>query len=104
MTAADVSPHIPVRWQLADSQLQVRHWADEAEGVVFSPLSGEVHLLNLSALALLEALAREPLSTQQLSEFLALTSGRPPDDDWAAAVGDALTTLDRAGLIEPRAP
>jgi PqqD family protein of HPr-rel-A system len=93
-----------VRWQLADTELQVRHWADETECVVFSPLSGEVHLLNLSALALLDALARQPLSTQQLSESLARTSGRPPDDDWAAAVGDALTRLDGAGLIEPRAP
>jgi PqqD family protein of HPr-rel-A system len=89
-------------WQLADPDLVVRRWPDEPECVVFSPLSGEVHLLNLPALALLESLGRSSRSTTQLAQALARTSGE--DDEWLAGLLDALTMLDRAGLIEPRDP
>lgn len=71
--------------------------------MVFSPLSGEVHLLNLPALALLDTLSGRALLARELTEHLAGDSSLDTDE-WAVAVGDALTTLDRAGLIEPRAP
>lgn len=91
-----------LEWHLADRQLMVRRWNDEAECVVFSPLSGEVHLLNLEGLALLDTLAGNAMSAREVAERLVAPSGRPLTDDWSAALGDALTTLDRAGLIEPR--
>jgi PqqD family protein of HPr-rel-A system len=89
-------------WQLADPDLVVRRWPDELECVVFSPLSGEVHLLNLPALSLLESLGDRPRSAEQLAEVLARASS--DGDEWLAGLMDALTTLDRAGLIEPREP
>jgi PqqD family protein of HPr-rel-A system len=103
VTAA-AHPDIHRRWQLADRHLMVKRWPDETECVVFSSLSGEVHLLNLAALALLDSLAGIALSARELAERLASSSASPHMVDWPAAVDDALTTLDRAGLIEPRAP
>jgi PqqD family protein of HPr-rel-A system len=89
-------------WQLSDPGLVVRRWPDELECVVFSPQSGEVHLLNLPALALLESLGETSRSTTQLAQVLSRSSAE--DDEWLAGLMQALTTLDRAGLIEPRDP
>ena len=95
------TPLAAPKWQLADLTLVVRRWPGEEECVVFSPLSGEVHLLNLAALALLEALGHEPQTVQDLSEQLAREAGRSVDGEWSDRLEVALTTLDHAGLIEP---
>ena len=89
----------------ADARLVTKHWNDEDEWVIFSPLSGDVHLLNSAAYQLLEALAEgPPMSAEALVAHLAGLAGRTPDAELEAAVATALTTLDSAGLIEPSRP
>jgi PqqD family protein of HPr-rel-A system len=91
-------------WQLVDGGLVVRQWPGETECVAFSPLSGDVHLLSQPARRLLQYVAAEPQSFDALVRQLAQDAGRAQDEGWVAAVEDALTALDRAGLIEPRVP
>lgn len=69
---------------------------------MYSPRSGDVHLLNPAARALLEAISDEALTADELVEQLASAAGRPPDEELTRAVEDVLTILDREGLIEPR--
>lgn len=82
----------------------IRLWPGETECVAFSPLSGDVHLLSHPARRLLERLAEGPQTGAALIEYLAAAAEGPHGAEWVAAVEDALTTLDRAGLIEPRVP
>jgi PqqD family protein of HPr-rel-A system len=91
-------------WQVVDPELVVRAWPDESECVAFSPLSGDVHLLSQPARRLLRYVASGPLSFDALVDQLARDAGRTQDEGWVTAVEDALTALDRAGLIEPRVP
>ena len=90
------------RWEVVDRRLVIRQWPEEIECVAFSPLSGDVHLLNLPARILLEILAVQPQTLQELQAALVTQTGASGDREWEAAVEAALTTLDRAGLIEPR--
>jgi PqqD family protein of HPr-rel-A system len=90
------------RWRAADPLRVTRHWAGEAECVVYSPRSGDVHLLNPAAAALLEAISDHALNADELIERLAAAAGRAPDEEFTRAVEDALTILDREGLIEPQ--
>ncbi len=91
-------------WRASEARLVTRHWNDEDEWVIFSPLSGDVHLLNAAAHQLLQALAEGPLSTEALVAHLASLAGRAPDKELEDAVTTALATLDAAGLIEPSRP
>jgi len=85
------------RWQALDaSTLLRRHWADEAEWVVYNAGSGDLHLLNKEAVALLDLLAARPVSTDELSDSAGTTESE--------AIRDALHTLDRLGLVAPILP
>jgi PqqD family protein of HPr-rel-A system len=92
------------RWRAADSRLVWRHWEGEDEWVVYSPRSGDVHLLNPAAHALLHALSSESLTADELVRRLAAAAGRPPDQELSAAVATSLASLDEAGLVEPQRP
>lgn len=98
------TPGHAMAWRAADARLVTRHWNDEDEWVIFSPLSGDVHLLNSAAYQLLQAVAKGPMSAEALVAHLAGLAGRAPDAELEAAVATALATLDSAGLIEPSRP
>ena len=88
-----MSPSSP-RWQVANpSQLQVRQWPGEDEHVVFNERSGDLHLLNPAAAAVLERLAQAPASADELRASM--------NDADASALEAVLDTLDKLGLIGP---
>lgn len=91
-----------MRWRVADPALVSRQWTGEDEAVVYSPRSGDVHLLNAAAHALLLAVSAEPQSSEQLAAHLADAAGRPADDELRLAVDESLARLDELGLIEPQ--
>jgi PqqD family protein of HPr-rel-A system len=92
------------RWRSADSRLVTRHWDGEDEWVVYSPRSGDVHLLNAAAHNLLDVLSTESLSSDELVKRLAEAAGRAADDELRQAVLESLASLDAAGLVEPQRP
>jgi PqqD family protein of HPr-rel-A system len=84
--------HDPRPCLKAGQRLQRREW--DGETVLYNDLSGDTHLLNDAALALLLALQQAPQSRQQLAELL----GEPgPDLD---AVDALLGELEALSLIE----
>ena len=89
------------QWRAGDPDLEFRHWGDEDEWVVYSPRSGDVHLLNTAACQLLVEVARRPLTESELAQCLEGLMSRPPAGDLEEAVRQAVQALDRAGLVEP---
>ena len=102
--AASLMPTPDPRWRAADPNLVTRHWNGEDEWVVYSPRSGDVHLLNEAANTLLGMLAAEALTAGELVERLAAAAGRVPDLEFHHAVDQSLATLDQTGLVEPQRP
>ena len=83
----------PLRWQALDSTtLHRRHWPDEDEGVVFNCASGDLHLLNQTALDVLEHLSDSPSTLEELAV-------RFPID--VTALKSLLESLDSLGLVSP---
>ena len=88
-----MSPASP-RWHVADpSALESRHWPGNDEHLVFNSASGDLHLLNAAATAILEQLSTGPADADQLAVLLG-TPDRGPIDA-------ALVVLNRLGLIDP---
>lgn len=89
------------RWG-ASGHLVWTHYDDSEDWVVFHPQSGDVHLLTASAHLLWNLILDERACTlPELVAALAAASGRPPDDDLAAATRETLAFMDRAGLVQP---
>ena len=87
-------------WCIAENQrIQWRDW--DGTYVVFSPLSGETHLLDVSSGRVLTRVINQPLSIEEiqmdLSNFLQVDS----DEELLGAVVQILRELEDAGLIEP---
>jgi PqqD family protein of HPr-rel-A system len=81
------------RWQAPDaSTLLRRHWAGEDEHVVFNAASGDLHLLNPAAMAVLDRLSQGPASLDELSAALNID---------VEALSTHIQSLDRLGLIGP---
>ena len=83
------------RWRSVDPSL---HWyepQDDPEVVVFCPRSGAAHLVSSAVRPLLEALARQP---RTLDEIGALLGNEEMASESVAAM---IESLDAAGLIEP---
>ena len=82
------------RWHVADpSALQSRHWPGNDEHLVFNSASGDLHLLNAAAVAILEQLSAGPATVDELAALLGTADRRPIDA--------ALLVLNRLGLIDP---
>ena len=82
------------RWHVADpSALESRHWPGNDEHLVFNSASGDLHLLNAAAIAILEQLSTGPATAVELAVLLG-TADRGPIDA-------ALQVLNRLGLIDP---
>lgn len=84
-------------WQsLGFERLLVRTWDEES--FVFNPASGETHLLNESALALLELLHQQPCTLDELLNELGEVS-----HEQAPALRQHLQQLELIGLLRRRA-
>ncbi len=79
------------RWRLIDpDHILWERWPDEC--IVYNDLSGQTHLLNLSAAAALELLGDGPESAETLAETLKVER---------AEIERLLQEFDQLGLIEP---
>jgi PqqD family protein of HPr-rel-A system len=79
-----------------------RPWADD--WVVFNPLSGHTHLLDLVSAELIRALIEAPRSQASLCAQVARLLDLDNDGPLAATVESLLRRLDEEGLIEPVDP
>jgi len=83
----------PFRWLALDHTLLLRReWVGEGEGVVFNCASGDLHLLNQTALDVLEHLSDSPSTLEELAV-------RFPID--VTALKSLLESLDSLGLVSP---
>jgi PqqD family protein of HPr-rel-A system len=83
-----------IRWHVAESSsLLIQHWQGEDEFVVFNSRSGDLHLLNPAATAVLERLIEAPASVDDLRASL--------NELDPATFEAVLETLDTLGLIGP---
>ena len=82
--------------------LATRCWAGEY--VVYSPLSGNTHFLDVLSGKILVAISSAPASESGLRRLTAEYLEVPDDESVAQHVADTLATLDELGLIERRRP
>jgi len=87
-------------WRLVPGQrLQYRCW--DGECVLYNDLSGDTHLLDELALALLEELQAGPRSTARLAAAFELAPDAAPEgDDDAALLATLLDDLAALQLVE----
>ena len=89
-------------WRLTSpAPLPVRVW--DGEVVVYNPLSGDTHLLDIVTGELLQLIIAGPATVAALREAAATLLEVPDDDRLGQHVGQALAALDELGLIEPAA-
>jgi PqqD family protein of HPr-rel-A system len=86
------------RWRLVDPDLVWRSWPNEDEAVLYSPASGDVHLLNLAARRLIELAAEAPKTAQELAAALGSSA---PQEELLSSVAATIEMLDGAGILEP---
>jgi PqqD family protein of HPr-rel-A system len=89
---AESSP--PITWQARNfDKLELRTWEDET--FVFNPASGDTHLLNEVALAILQSLSQQPTTLDTLAtQFL---EQETPES--RQVLIDQLQQLELVGLI-----
>jgi PqqD family protein of HPr-rel-A system len=90
----------PKRWSSKrEPALRWRTWG--AHSVVFNPASGDTHLLNASAAAVLRILESRPSSVEELCEELSSRSVAPRGDSLTGEIEALLEELDELGLAAP---
>jgi PqqD family protein of HPr-rel-A system len=77
----------------------MRTW--DGDVVVYNPLSGDTHLLDVLTGELLRVIIAGPATVAALREAAASLLEVPDDDSLGRHVGEALAALDESGLIEP---
>lgn len=98
--SAEVLP--TTTWKVTGGgQLQWRFW--QGDYVVFNPLSGNTHLLDIVAGKVLMAVLADQVATDVLSEQISTFLEVEPDAKLLAHVTSVLEKLDELGLIEPAA-
>ena len=86
-------------WRLAPGQrLQYRCW--DGECVLYNDLSGDTHLLDEFALALLEQLQRAPPAAAQLAAAFGLDPDAADPADDAAVLQEVLADLVALHLVD----
>ena len=91
---------MPVTWRIAPGQqLAYRGWDDEF--VVYNDLSGDTHLLDGDAFALIDALRASPATVDAL--VTACAGEVPPDQlpDVTDTIAALLAKLQHLYLVEP---
>ena len=86
------------RWRVVDPTLIWRSWPDEDEAVLYSPASGDVHLLNLAARRLIELATDAPKTSRELAAGLESSA---PHEELLSSVAASIEMLDAAGILEP---
>jgi PqqD family protein of HPr-rel-A system len=87
-------------WRLVPGQrLQYRCW--DGECVLYNDLSGDTHLLDEFALALLEQLQQAPQAATQLATAFGLDSDAANATHDAAMLDDVLADLAALHLVDP---
>lgn len=76
----------------------VHRW--DGEYIVFAPLSGHTHILDVVGGEVLMALQSGPVEAQSIYQRVADLLELPADELLAARVDSILDEFDRAGLIE----
>jgi PqqD family protein of HPr-rel-A system len=76
----------------------------DGEYVVYNPLSGDTHFLDIVTGEILRAITAGPAAAVELRRFTAQFLEVPDDDRIAAHVSGTLAKLDDLGLIEPAGP
>lgn len=90
-------------WQVVpDLELRWLEWDDEF--IVYNTGSGDTHLLNTLATALIQYLQQASASLSQLIDYSVNTLGVTPDEDFEKNLKDLFAELERSGLIERCAP
>ena len=91
------------RWRVPDGVvLRRRIWDDE--GVVYHPLSGETHLLNVTAIVVLDLIEADPRSVPGLVDALIESDDVENAGEREAMtdqVAELVSHLDALGLVEP---
>lgn len=83
----------------SDSDLSWRKWG--RAGVVYHPLSGETHYLNLHSMVALELLEGGAYSADELAAAVAKYLDVPADDTLLGQAAALIDKFDALGLIEP---
>jgi len=86
------------RWRVVGPDLIWRSWPGEDEVVVYSPASGDVHLLNQAARRMVELAAEAPMTALELAASL---DSSAPDEELLSSVAATIEMLDVAGILEP---
>lgn len=87
-------------WTIAaGGALPCRSW--DGEFVVYNPISGNTHILDLVSGEILTALFPGPCSTAALATHLAGFLDIPDDDGVSLTVARVLDVLDELGLVQP---
>src|SRR6185436_11881504 len=96
MNGLDAAPPV---WRLSvASPLPLRVW--DGEVVVYNPISGDTHMLDVVTGELLRAITAGPAAVESLRQAAAAFLDVPDDDQLGRHVGQALAALDELGLIE----
>ena len=91
-----------VVWRLSVAPpLPLRVW--EGEAVVYNPLSGDTHFLDVLTGELLRVIMAGPATVATLRQAAATFLEVTDDERLGGHVGQALAALDELGLIEPAA-
>lgn len=86
-------------WRVSvDGELPLRYW--EGDYVVYNPLSGSTHVLDVVAGELLKSIAADRGRLTQLHQRIADFLEVPNDASVAESVREILAQLDELGLIE----
>ena len=90
-----------VTWRVSTTApLPTRNW--DGDYVVYNPLSGNTHLLDIVTGEVLKIIAARPARAQAICNRVADFLDLPADDgNLLQHVGDILHVLDDLGLIEP---
>lgn len=86
-------------WRLIPGAVPVIHCWD-GDYVVFAPLSGDTHILDITGGEVLQALQAGPETADAIHRRVAALLELPADAALAEQVDDMLENLDKLGLIE----
>ena len=87
-------------WRVpVDGTLPLRDW--NGDYVVYNPLTGSTHVLDIVTGEVLKAIIAGPATTQELCRHVAVFLDVPNDSQAADHVDEMLAALDELGLIEP---
>jgi PqqD family protein of HPr-rel-A system len=88
------------RWRIgAGESISLRCW--DGDFVVYNPLSGNTHVLDIVTGEILRAIMARTMSESELCTHVASFLEVPNDAGVAEHVGRIVATLDRLALIEP---